>query len=77
VKHEATPRPRQRQRSIRVNPLLTTSAELERQGLGGLAVEVERFRQSLKVPMTRQERALTVASRSRAERPQMQMEFER
>jgi hypothetical protein len=56
---------------------LMTSAELERQGFGGLAADVERFRQSLRVPLTRQERALTAARRSRVERPHVQFEFAR
>jgi hypothetical protein len=56
---------------------LTTSAQLEAQGLGRLAAEVERFRQSLNVPLTRQERAFTVAKRSRVEQKPMQMEFAR
>jgi len=38
---------------------LMTAAALESQGLGALAVDVERFRQSLRVPLTRRERAVT------------------
>jgi hypothetical protein len=45
--------------------------------LGRLAADVERFRQSLKVPLTRQERAVTTIRRGRAERPPVQLEFTR
>jgi hypothetical protein len=44
---------------------LMTAAALESQGLGHLAADVERFRQSLKVPLTRQERAVTAIRRGR------------
>ncbi|MDP9007955.1 MAG: relaxase/mobilization nuclease domain-containing protein [Pseudomonadota bacterium] len=57
---------------------LTTSAQLERQGLGSLAADVERFRQSLKVPLTRQERAETIARRGSVDRsPVQQLELAR
>jgi hypothetical protein len=52
---------------------LMTGAALESQGLGGLAAEVERFRQSLRVPMTRQERAVATIRRARVERPPVQL----
>ena len=54
---------------------LTTGAALESQGLGGLAADVERFRQSLRVPLPRQERAVVTIRRGRAE--PVQMEFAR
>ncbi len=56
---------------------LMTSTALENQGLGGLAADVERFRQSLTVPLTRQERAVTAIRRGRAERSPLQLEFTR
>jgi hypothetical protein len=56
---------------------LMTGAALENQGLGSLAADVERFRQSLRVPMTRQERAVTALRRGRVERPPVQLEFVR
>jgi hypothetical protein len=56
---------------------LMTAAALESQGLGHLAADVERFRQSLKVPLTRQERAVKTIGRDHVERLQMQMEFTR
>jgi hypothetical protein len=56
---------------------LMTGTALESQGLRGLAAEVERFRQSLRVPLTRQERAVTVIRRGRVERPPVQLEFTR
>jgi hypothetical protein len=56
---------------------LMTAAALESQGLGHLAADVERFRQSLKVPLTRQERAVTAIRRGRVERLPMQPEFAR
>jgi hypothetical protein len=56
---------------------LMTSAELESQGLGALAADVERFRQSLRVPLTRQERAVTTSNRGREERRPAQLEFVR
>jgi hypothetical protein len=56
---------------------LTTSSMLERQGFGGLAAEVERFRQTLRIPMTREERALASDARARAERVPVQLAFER
>jgi hypothetical protein len=55
----------------------TTRADLEKQGLGPLAVEVERFRQSLRVPPTRQERAVSTIERGRTEQPPVQIEFAR
>jgi hypothetical protein len=54
-----------------------TGAALETQGLGGLAADVERFRQSLRVPLTRQERAVSAIRRGRAHRPPVQLEFTR
>ena len=54
---------------------LMTRAELEAHGLGRLAADVERFRQSLTIQLTAQER--TVAHLGRMERPQMRLEFER
>ena len=56
---------------------LMTRAELERQGLGRLAADVERFRQSLKVPLTRQERVVTGVKRDRIARPPVQIDFAR
>lgn len=56
---------------------LATSSTLERQGFNGLAAEVERFRQSLNVPKTRDERALAMAVRAHAERAPVQLEFGR
>jgi hypothetical protein len=56
---------------------LLTGAALESQGLGALAADVERFRQSLKVPMTRQERAVATNRRARVVRPPVQLEFGR
>jgi hypothetical protein len=56
---------------------LMVGVELESQGLSGLAADVERFRQSLKVPLTRQERAVFAATRGRGERPSMQLEIAR
>jgi hypothetical protein len=56
---------------------LNTGAVLERQGLGGLAAEVERFRQSLRVPKTRSERAELALRRDRAERSPEQLEMMR
>jgi type IV secretory pathway VirD2 relaxase len=56
---------------------LKTSAELERQGLGRLAADVERFRQSLRVPLTQEERAVAEIRKGRAERPPTQIEFAR
>ena len=44
---------------------LKTSLALECQGFRGLAAEVEQFRQSLGIPMTREERALAAAARAR------------
>jgi hypothetical protein len=54
---------------------LLTSAELERQGLGALAADVEGFRQSLRVALSRQERAESAVRRDRVERPPAQIEF--
>jgi hypothetical protein len=56
---------------------LKTAAALESQGLGHLAADVERFRQSLKVPLTRHEPAMTAIRRGRAERPPVQLELGR
>jgi hypothetical protein len=56
---------------------LMTGAELESQGLGQLAADVEQFRQSLRVPPTRHERAVAAIRRARAERPPVQLEFAR
>ena len=56
---------------------LMTSAELESQGLGRLAADVEGFRQSLNVPLTRQERVVAAIRRDRIARPPMQIEFAR
>jgi hypothetical protein len=56
---------------------LMTGTALERQGLGALAADVDRFRQSLRVPLTRQEKAVMAIRRRRAERPPEQLEFER
>jgi len=54
-----------------------TGAALESQSLGRLAADVERFRQSLRVPLTRQERAVTKIRQGRAERPPVQLELAR
>ena len=56
---------------------LMTREGLEIQGLGRLADDVERFRQSLKVSLTRQERAETAIRQLRIERPPAQIEFGR
>jgi hypothetical protein len=56
---------------------LTTRSNLESQGLYGLAAEVEQFRQSLRVPLTREERACAAAERVQAERAPPQLEFGR
>ena len=56
---------------------LTTRSALENQGYRGLAAEVERFRQSLQIPMTREERALATVERTQAERAPPQLEFGR
>jgi hypothetical protein len=56
---------------------LKTSAALEDQGLRGLAAEVERFRQSLRIPITREVRAVAAAMRAHAERVPHQLAFER
>ena len=56
---------------------LLTGAALESQGLNRLAAEVERFRRSLSVPRTRQERAMPAFAHSRAEPPPMQLEITR
>jgi hypothetical protein len=56
---------------------LLAGAALESQGLGALAVDVERFRQSLTVPLTREERAVMAMRRRRAEYPPVQLEFAR
>jgi hypothetical protein len=56
---------------------LMTREGLEIQGLGRLADDVERFRQSLRVSLTRQERAETAIRQLRVERPPAQIEFGR
>jgi hypothetical protein len=57
---------------------LTTSSALENQGFRGLAAEVERFRQTLRIPLTREERALASSARAaHAERAPRQLEFGR
>jgi HAMP domain-containing protein len=56
---------------------LLISAELESQGLGHLAADVERFRQSLRVPLTPEELSVTEIRRGRTESPPMQIEFAR
>jgi hypothetical protein len=56
---------------------LMTATALESQGLGGLAAEVERFRQSLRVPLTRRERAVATIRQGRADRAPEQLEFAR
>jgi uncharacterized membrane protein len=56
---------------------LLTGAALESQGFNRLAAEVERFRHSLSVPRTRQERAMPAFAHSRAERPPMQLKITR
>jgi hypothetical protein len=56
---------------------LLTGAALESQGLNRLAAEVERFRQSLRIPRTRQDRAMPAFAHSRAEPPLMQLEITR
>ena len=56
---------------------LMTRDDLESQGLGDLAADVERFRQSLTVPLTRQERAVVTIRRGRKERPPVQPELTR
>jgi hypothetical protein len=56
---------------------MMTGTALENQGLGALAADVERFRQSLRVPMTRQERTAVAIRQRRAERPPVQLEFTR
>ena len=56
---------------------LKTRLALENQGLRGLAAEVERFRQSLQMPLTREERALAAAERAYREHVPLQHGFER
>ncbi len=56
---------------------LMTAAALENQGLGALAADVERFRQSLSVPLTPRERAVTAIRRDRVEQPPVQWELAR
>jgi hypothetical protein len=57
---------------------LNTSSALENQGFRGLAAEVERFRQSLRIHMTREERALAAAAaREHGERVPLPLEFAR
>jgi hypothetical protein len=59
------------------NDWLMTGAALQGQGLGDLADDVERFRQSLRVPRTRHERAVLAITRGSVERPPVQLEFAR
>jgi hypothetical protein len=56
---------------------LKTREGLESQGLGRLADDVERFRQSLRVSLSRQERAETAIRQGRVVRPPAQIEFAR
>jgi hypothetical protein len=56
---------------------LMTRTELESQGLSHLAADVARFRQSLKVSLTQQERAESAVRRDRVQRPPAQIEFAR
>lgn len=56
---------------------LTTGAALERQVVCVLAAEVERFRQSLRIPRTRHERAVATVMRARAEPAPLQLEVRR
>ena len=56
---------------------LKTSSALEEQGFRGLAAEVERFRQSLRIPMTREERAQAAAATAQGERVPLQFELGR
>ncbi len=56
---------------------LKTSAALENQGYRSLAAEVERFRQSLRIPMTREEQASAVAAPAHGEPVPLQPEFGR
>ena len=56
---------------------LKTSLALESQGFRGLAAEVEQFRQSLQIPLTREERALAAAERGQAEREPPQLKIVR
>jgi len=56
---------------------LATGAALESQGFSRLAAEVERFRRSLRVPRTRQERAMPAFAHRRAEPSPMQLEITR
>lgn len=56
---------------------LETGATLERQGLDGLAAEVERFRQSLRIPKPRSERAGLSLRRDRVERLPTQLDLVR
>jgi hypothetical protein len=57
---------------------LSTSSALEKQGFRGLAAEVEQFRQSLRIPVTKEERALAAAAaRVQADRVPLQLEFAR
>jgi len=56
---------------------LKTSSALEEQGFRGLAAEVEQFRQSLRIPVTREERALAAARRTQVARAPLQLELGR
>jgi hypothetical protein len=54
-----------------------TFARAECQGFGGLAADVERFRQSLRVPRILPERAVTAITRGAVERPPVELGFAR
>jgi hypothetical protein len=56
---------------------LMTGAALKTQGLSRLASDVEQFRQALRFPRTRQERAVLLLSRRSVERPPVQLELSR
>jgi hypothetical protein len=56
---------------------LKTSTALEYQGYRGLAAEVEQFRQSLQIPLTREERAVAAAARAHSEPVPLQHIIER
>jgi hypothetical protein len=62
--------------TVRHDWLKTTSA-LENQGYRGLAAEVEQFRQSLRIPLTREELALSATARAHAVRAPLQLAFEK
>jgi hypothetical protein len=52
---------------------LMTGASLDSQDLGALAADVARFRQSLSVPLIRQEKDVTTTRRDRADREPLQL----